>query len=379
MLAYNGKSCSYDAVGNPVVYKDEALTWTKVRQLASYGNNTFQYGADGIRYKKNNTVYTLDGSKILQETDGTKTITYYYGNGGVIGFNYNGTDYYYEKNLQGDITAIYNTSGLKQAEYVYDAWGKILSMTDGAGNDISNNTSHVGYLNPFRYRGYYYDVEIDLYYLESRYYDPETGRFLNADSLKYLGKGAELSNYNLYAYCSNRPVMLEDKRGTKASWIEKIAEAFFNSLHLEFGIGSGFGGSFRLGFSTVSASIYQDGFSFGLDDGELFTASKGSLSGGIEIIDDLDVGFSTSYEHRFETDGCLDCTKHSALTMPWDIYNCPHTTKDPVLTDDWESAASKFEVPIGVSGDVHFIAGIHYAAEFDLAQFIRELIETDWG
>ena len=107
--------------------------------MASYGNNTFLYGADGIRYKKNNTVYTLDGSKVLQETDGTKTIKYYYGHGGVVGFNYNGTDYYYEKNLQGDITAIYNTSGLKLAEYVYDAWGKILSMTDSAGNNISNN------------------------------------------------------------------------------------------------------------------------------------------------------------------------------------------------------------------------------------------------
>ncbi len=154
-----------------------------MRQLASYGNNTFQYGADGIRYKKNNTVYTLDGSKILQETDGTKAIKYYYGHGGVVGFNYNGTDYYYEKNLRGDITAIYNTS-------------------------------HVGYLNPFRYRGYYYDVETDLYYLESRYYDPETGRFLNADSLSYLGDGDELSNYNLYAYCGNNPVMGYDPYGT---------------------------------------------------------------------------------------------------------------------------------------------------------------------
>ena len=205
-------------MGNPTTYKNEDLQWSYGRNLRRYGNNIFEYGADNIRYKKNNTVYTLDGSTILKETDGTKTIKYYYGNGGVVGFNYNGTDYFFEKNLQGDVIALLDAHGDLVAEYVYDAWGKLLTMKDSSGNVISNNTSHIGYINPIRYRSYYYDVETNLYYLESRYYDPETGRFLNADSLSYLGEGSDLQNYNLYSYCENNPVMYCDPSGHEPEW-----------------------------------------------------------------------------------------------------------------------------------------------------------------
>lgn len=69
----------------------------------------------------NPTTYTLDGNRILKETDGTKTLTYFYGLNGVVGFRYNNTDYYYVKNVQGDVLAIYNANGTKVASYVYDA------------------------------------------------------------------------------------------------------------------------------------------------------------------------------------------------------------------------------------------------------------------
>ncbi len=145
-------------------------------------------------------------------------MTYYYGNSGVIGFRYNNTDYYYRKNLQGDIIAIYTESGTLVAEYLYDAWGKVLQ--------VSNKTSaKIGNINPFRYRGYYYDTETGLYYLETRYYDPVIGRFINTDSLEYLGDGAELSNYNLFAYCGDNPVMGYDPRGT-------AFETFFDVVSL---------------------------------------------------------------------------------------------------------------------------------------------------
>ncbi len=78
----------------------------------------------------------------------------------------------------------------------------------------SSSTTNIGNINPFRYRSYYYDTETGLYYLETRYYDPVIGRFINADSLRYLGDGAELSNYNLFAYCGNNPVNNEDPGGT---------------------------------------------------------------------------------------------------------------------------------------------------------------------
>ena len=238
--------------------------------MASYGNNTFQYGADGIRYKKNNTEYTLDGNKILQEKDGTKTIKYYYGNGGVVGFNYNGTDYYYEKNLQGDITAIYNTSGVKQAEYVYDAWGKILSMTDSAGNDISNNTSHVGYLNPFRYRGYYYDVETDLYYLESRYYDPETGRFIQPADVSSLNP-SNVNGLNLYSYANNNPISI-------AYSGSGVGGSIIGSMVSSIGSNNTFAGQSNSG-STSNSGLKLGWLADGLDTGSTIHGLYTSISG----------------------------------------------------------------------------------------------------
>ena len=96
-------------------------------------------------------------------------------------------------------------------EYKYDSWGNH-AVLDANGADIALET-HIGNLNPFRYRGYYYDAETDLYYLQSRYYDPETGRFLNSDAYSYLSPET-LNGLNLYAYCGNNPVMNIDPEGT---------------------------------------------------------------------------------------------------------------------------------------------------------------------
>ena len=89
--------------------------------------------------------------------------------------------------------------------------GKLLSVTDGSGVDVSSNTSHVGNINPLRYRGYYYDTETGLYYLNSRYYDPEIKRFINADGS--VGANQDLHAYNVFAYCSNNPVSFSDNNG----------------------------------------------------------------------------------------------------------------------------------------------------------------------
>ncbi len=182
--------------------------------MTGYGNNTFQYGADGIRCRKNNIHYTLDGSRILQEyhEDTGETLTFYYGEKGVFGFRYrdaNGAenDYFYRKNLFGDVLAIYNANGQRIANYRYDAWGYHIPEDDDDENLAIKN------INPFRYRSYYYDTETCLYYLESRYYDPELCRFLNPDTIDYLGDGEEMHNYNLFAYCGNNPVMYSDPTG----------------------------------------------------------------------------------------------------------------------------------------------------------------------
>jgi hypothetical protein len=138
LVCYDGNCITYDAIGNPTCYKGNALTWTNIRHLSSYGNNTFAYGADGIRYRKNNITYTLDGNKILKETDGTNTTVYYYGASGIIGFNYNGTDYYIRKNLQGDVITIYTANGTKAATYIYDAWDKVLDVTNYTSDNIGD-------------------------------------------------------------------------------------------------------------------------------------------------------------------------------------------------------------------------------------------------
>ncbi|MCL2555971.1 MAG: RHS repeat-associated core domain-containing protein [Firmicutes bacterium] len=99
------------------------------------------------------------------------------------------------------------------AKYGYDSWGKIIYVRDGNGADVSGNASHIANINPIRYRSYYYDRETDLYYLNSRYYDPETGRFLNADDPHMVMAAQDLQGLNLYAYCNNDPVNNIDEFG----------------------------------------------------------------------------------------------------------------------------------------------------------------------
>ena len=124
-------------------------------------------------------------------------------NGDAFGFKYNGTEYYYVRNAQNDITAVLDANQNIVASYVYDAWGQILSST----GDMAE-------INPLRYRGYYYDSETGYYYLNSRYYSPELCRFLNADSV--LGANQDMLSYNLFSYCSNNPVRYSDYTGENA-------------------------------------------------------------------------------------------------------------------------------------------------------------------
>ncbi len=112
--------------------------------------------------------------------------------------------YFYVRNAQGDITKIVNKDGNEVVAYAYDAWGNLMSTTGSL-------ASTLGVDNPYRYRGYRVDNETGLYYLQSRYYNPSWGRFINADSI--LGNQGELLTHNLFAYCANNPVMYVDPDG----------------------------------------------------------------------------------------------------------------------------------------------------------------------
>jgi len=119
---------------------------------------------------------------------------------------YNGATYYYILSLQGDVVAILDSSGVCVVEYTYDAWGRLLTTTGSMSGTL-------GLHNPLRYRSYVYDQETGLYYLQSRYYNPELCRFISADSISYLGADGTITSYNLFAYCGNNPVMGYDPTG----------------------------------------------------------------------------------------------------------------------------------------------------------------------
>ena len=128
--------------------------------------------------------------------------------------------YFFEKNAFGDIIAVYNANGTKIGTYTYDAWGNICSTTC-----LTTDTTQkwvVESVNPFRYRGYFYDVETGLYYLQSRYYNPELGRFISADC--YIATGQGLLGNNMYIYCNNNPIMYTDPTGEAPKWFKKLTD-----------------------------------------------------------------------------------------------------------------------------------------------------------
>ena len=231
LTSYDGTAITYDAIGNPLSYRDGiSMTWKNGRELATLSNGnytvSYKYNSDGLRTVKyvNGSEYSYEyvNGKLLYETKGTKHIHYVYdSNGNVISAIYNPTSsgteqiYYYAHNWRGDVIALYNSAGTLFARYEYDAWGKLLSVKDSSGNAITDS-SNFAIINSIRYRGYYYDNESGLYYLQSRYYDPTTGRFINADKFEYLGASDKVKNYNLFAYCDNNSIIKLDVNGNIA-------------------------------------------------------------------------------------------------------------------------------------------------------------------
>ena len=130
--------------------------------------------------------------------------------------------YFYEKNLQGDIIAVYDANGVKKVSYVYNAWG---ATTTTYHNGASASTVS----NPFTYRGYYYDKDIALYITGVRYYDPVIGRFTNVDSL-INGVNGSLYGYNMFAYCFNNPINMSDPSGSWPQWIEWINDTIIQPM-----------------------------------------------------------------------------------------------------------------------------------------------------
>ena len=243
LTGYNNGTITYDTIGNPTSYLGADLVW-RGRELSSYskGNKqiSYSYDVDGMRYQKivkNNGTETArydyvysDGKLILltYTSNGTaNTARFIYDSfGEPRGFILNSSSaYLYMKNGQGDITAIVDESGEILVRYTYNAWGAVEFIVP-FGIDPAVTTV-LATVSPFTYRGYCYDFDLGLYYLQSRYYDPEICRFINADSTDYLGATGTLLSYNLFTYCENDWVNCVDATGT---WGQDVHAGYYENV-----------------------------------------------------------------------------------------------------------------------------------------------------
>ena len=218
LTAYNGTTITYDAIGNPLNDGNWTYEWAVGRQLKKMSKPgkeiEFKYDFNGLRTQKivtengvtTTTNYLLHGKLVTHMTVGNDNLYFFYDNSiRPAKVDFNGTIYTYLHNLQGDIVGILDNTGNLVVEYKYDAWGKPLSTTGSLADTL-------GVRNPFRYRGYVYDEESELYYLKSRYYSTEYCRFLIIDSY-IAGAVGDVLNHNGYLYCGNKSSSREDDNG----------------------------------------------------------------------------------------------------------------------------------------------------------------------
>ena len=285
LTTYDGQAITYDTIGNPLNDGTRTYTWEHGRELSSLTQNNvtwnYTYDLGGLRTSRTNGTktynYIYSGSQLVQmSVDGCTYDFTCDASGTPLTVSFNGGTYYYVTNVQGDVVSILNSAGEPVVQYFYDAWGNILST----GGTLA---SSLGATNPLRYRGYVYDQETALYYLQSRYYDPTLGRFLNADGLVSTGQG--LLGYNMFAYCGNNPPGFKDSSGTarihctviiKDDWgytpthptpedtlendtspqpskFVKLVSSFFSNIEASAGIGLGLYG--EIDFEIASAGL----------------------------------------------------------------------------------------------------------------------------
>lgn len=266
---------AYDTMGRPLSYKGYSLVWNKRGTLASYGTTTFGYNSDGIRTSKGSITFKVDGTRILEQISGSNTLKPIYLVDKMIGFWYNGSRYLFSKNIQGDVVSVHIDTGALVAKYVYDAWGNHKVLNSSGVEDT--NPSSIGNINPFRYRGYYYDVETKLYYLNSRYYDPEIGRFISPDILSILDETMMDENgLNLYMYCGNNPIMRVDANGmawwNPFSWNWNVAGQIAAAVGIVIGLAA----------LTIAAAFIGGPVLVGAAIGAWIGTAAGGIYGGVK-------------------------------------------------------------------------------------------------
>ena len=315
----------YDEDLNITQIDNTYLDWTRGRLLESISKvigttddgidihltDEFIYNYEGIRTEKIDSlgehIYLLEGHKILGEKitldNQTIDVAYLYGQNGIFGFIYDGHMYYYQKNILGDITHIYDGTNLV-CRYVYDAYGKH-KVFDSNNNDITDDdpSTNIGLINPFRYRGYYYDIDFGLYYCNSRYYSPYLRRWINIDEFDYINPD-DILGLNLFAYCKNNPIRYTDEEGKIAIWLSALiglaigltttfikdladdGKPFNGSVNWREYLGAGIGGSVgALGSGFVSTIIL----------GGVSSVAQSLIEGNINSFSDFMISFSIGF------------------------------------------------------------------------------------
>ena len=236
-----------DENGNITSYDGLNYTWVgrQLKSVSQVGNPsvgvTYSYNSDGQRIGK---YLVLDGGEtydydyyyngdilsgyklVITDDEGqasTHIVTFMYDeNGEAFGFNYNGNDYYYVRNAQSDVIFISNSDNTGVVMYQYDAWGNMTACYD------TSDDGMLSIINPYTYRGYFYEIETNSYFLKSRYYNPELCRFISADGYVQTGQG--LLDKNMFAYCGNNPVNRVDETGYGWRDIWNGIKSFLSSI-----------------------------------------------------------------------------------------------------------------------------------------------------
>ena len=250
MTGVDSASITYTLDGYPLQYRNDSAEYQFIwldgsLSLATVRGNRYYYTYDsnGLRRTKTfnglTTTYYYESDRLISEQNDNETIIYIYdAYGSVIGMQYRLSTYakgvydvyWFEKNLFGDVTAVWSDDGVKLITYKYEAFGYFsTSYHNGGGSTTATK-------NSMTYRGYYFDSDLQLYYLNARYYDSTTCRFISPDDLSYLGANGDLLSYNLYAYCSNNPIMFTDPSGHATYGVSLNADATFFYLGISLSI-----------------------------------------------------------------------------------------------------------------------------------------------
>lgn len=220
LVSFNGTKIEYDSSNplNPRKYGSNTYQFEGrrlVRWLYGGGYYDYVYNDQCLRIKKTDYRgvtwdYIYDGNKLIREKSINNTLDFLYDEyDNLYGFiKDNSEKYLYIRDQLQNIIGITDINGKIVVKYSYDAWGALKNIED-------TSSSGIGKLNPFRFKGYYYDNESSMYYCKTRYYVPQWGRWLSADSIEYLNPES-INKLNLYTYANNNPVIYYDPDGHMA-------------------------------------------------------------------------------------------------------------------------------------------------------------------